>query len=303
MTDHAVARYTVKVHPKHRPKERYLLGAVGKNNKSLFWALKGYLDVLNEESEDKRKTVKLRGSVDADEKTGELYVPFDVGIRGQRLDITDGNNVLLRQQEAHASEVRAAALFHLPPDSDLGHVSIYVPHRRSATSLLFESLVRDFEEDFETDKLKFEAAIEGSVLKAAVSQGRLDRVILERYDKSSDAADGTNKWVAQGAAADVRLEIRSRKGFRLVTGKIKAFLDGADDELDGILEFEGVSFERAKVEVDLGNGKSRTFNIEKPESGHPMTQDIGAELSFNDQGWPTKPSMQKALRANVAGAS
>jgi hypothetical protein len=52
--------------------------------------------------------------------------------------------------------------------------------------------------------------------------------------------------------------------------------------------------DQAKVEVQLENGTHRTFNIEKPDSGHPLTEDLFG-LEFDSDGAPTAVTIFAAL--------
>jgi hypothetical protein len=52
----------------------------------------------------------------------------------------------------------------------------------------------------------------------------------------------------------------------------------------------------------MPNGKSRTFNLSRLESGHPMTESIDDDLVLND-GDPTSASMLAALRKVIDEAT
>ena len=60
-----------------------------------------------------------------------------------------------------------------------------------------------------------------------------------------------------------------------------------------MVEFDGLTFETVKVEATLPNGKKHTYNVEKPEAGHPLTREI-IGLRFRD-GVPTDQSLFAAL--------
>jgi hypothetical protein len=60
------------------------------------------------------------------------------------------------------------------------------------------------------------------------------------------------------------------------------------------VEFEGMTFDQAKVEVVGQNGAGRTFNIEKPDAGHPVTEDM-LGLVLLDDGEPDEDSLFSEL--------
>lgn len=73
---------------------------------------------------------------------------------------------------------------------------------------------------------------------------------------------------------------------------------GGDKEAFGeIVEFNGLEFDQAKVEVALANGTTRTFNIETPDAGHAFTVDMD-QLDFED-GEPTDESVFAELRRAI----
>ncbi len=87
----------------------------------------------------------------------------------------------------------------------------------------------------------------------------------------------------------------------LKAGPLKKFFgsDGADSSARAeILEFGDIPFEQAKVEVEI-EGRIRTFNIETPQTGHPMTIELD-ELDFDSEGEPTEDSVIKGLRDSLS---
>jgi hypothetical protein len=75
---------------------------------------------------------------------------------------------------------------------------------------------------------------------------------------------------------------------------LQRFFGGDPEARAAIVEFQGIPFEQAKIEVEVG-GRTRTFNIEEPAAGHPMTVDL-LDLERDDDGDPTADSVAAALR-------
>lgn len=291
---HTAALYNIRVHKRRHPGEDELLGAIGDDGAQLIWAFGGYLKELYNESDDGRKHIRVTG-VEVDEAVGEIRVSHTIGVRGARADHYEDEELRFEQQPEHTAKVRSAALFHLPPSGNLGHVVVYVPHRQGSITLLKHELVRRFREDFPDHTLVIQPAVQGSVLEHALEQDQLEKVQLIRTDRPSDTFQGgSSKWVRRGAVAEVALEIRSRENQRLLGNLIRRYLRGEEGVFGEIVEFEGLQFEHAKVQVATAEG-SRTYNIERPTAGHAMTVDIEADLKFRG-GWATEASLFPALR-------
>jgi hypothetical protein len=84
-----------------------------------------------------------------------------------------------------------------------------------------------------------------------------------------------------------------------MNNRVAKFLKTGDREVFGeIVQFEGMEFDKAKVQVEMPNGDLRTFNIEEPESGHAFSVDIDQDLKLKD-GEPTEASLFKALGKSI----
>ena len=79
-------------------------------------------------------------------------------------------------------------------------------------------------------------------------------------------------------------------------GLLRRFFRGDQKAFGEIAEFRGMHFEEVKIEAELPDGGQRTYNLAKPESGHPLTQDIG-DLALDDDGEPIEESLYQQLRA------
>jgi hypothetical protein len=122
-----------------------------------------------------------------------------------------------------------------------------------------------------------------------------------KYVRPDDRAVAANtKWVPAGEWGSYELKIKGERGHRLTPKLLRDYMN-ADGVKKGqafseIVEFEGMTFDEVKVEVELENGTRRTFNLEKPSSGHPMTIDL-ENLKLDKDQEPTEASVFVALRA------
>ena len=79
---------------------------------------------------------------------------------------------------------------------------------------------------------------------------------------------------------------------KLVPGLAKAAAEGNTEAFGKVLEFENLKFDMAKVEVELDNGSSRTFELLGPPGGHPFAADIAPSET---QGIPDDASLFEEL--------
>lgn len=303
MPDHVAALYTVKIHRRGKPADLELLGGLGEDGAGqLLYAVDGYLRELESESDDEKRTLKVASSA-LDANTRELRLRLELGQRGQRFDHYEGDELAFSQLPPHTAKVRAGALFRLPPDGNIGWLVVYVPYRRGSITLLRDAMTGRFRLDFPGLLLEVKPAVEGTALKRAVDDNQIEKIQLLRYDRHTDAFEGgSTKWLRRGEAAEIALEVRGRRGTRILPNLIKRYLEGETGVFGEIVEFEGVRFDHAKVQVHEGS-TVRTYNIENPEAGHAITIDIGGDLTLDDHGWPTDATLFPALRRALPKAA
>jgi hypothetical protein len=144
----------------------------------------------------------------------------------------------------------------------------------------------------------------GSVLEEAVQANRVDKVKLVKLERPNDRANAaTDKWVASETEGKLELSITARgRAHRLVTSLLRRFIVESDQAAFGeIVEFQGMTFDEAKVEVIMTNGARRTFNIEHPDVGHAFTEDLRVELEAD--GSPVEESVFAGLREVLRSVS
>ena len=292
---HRVALYTVKVRPK-RDKEQRLLGNFDEAGSSLIEVLENYLDTsFSSATEDGTKEVRVV-SCDADENGEELRITFTHGKSGVKATIVDEHGQLrLEQQAADSQLVPCACLFRLAPQQRLGWLAIHVNDGRGIKSLLDAGIQERFEQDYPDFLLHLHPYVERSVLDKALEEDRVEKVKLIKLERPSDQAmAATNQWIPGGAIGKYELSISVRtRGKHVVADPIRRFLGSDNPQRDEIIEFEGVEFDEASVEVSTPEGGQKTFNIERPGAGHAFTEDLDG-LDYEDDE-PTPASILSAL--------
>ncbi len=131
-----------------------------------------------------------------------------------------------------------------------------------------------------------------------MSDGQIETIKLTRLDQPNDRRDrATDKWVRRNQSAHVEVGIRAGRGEHVLGNLLTRFLDGDREAFGDIVEFNGLQFDHAKVEVILDNGTKRTFNIETPDSGHAFTVDMD-DLDFRN-GEPSSNSLFVGLGSAI----
>lgn len=301
---HRAAIYTVRVRRKYDrsdAKEPRRLGDIDEQGTYLLDVLERYCTGLESLSADETKVVRC---TDTAVDGHDLLVTAQHGQNGLAADIVDASGDLrLRQTPEDTQLLRCGCLFRLPPADDVGWLAVHVAHGRGAKGLLEKGLLDRFRQETEFPDLKLEIVpfVLESTLKAAVDAGQIDKVKLVKFEQPSDrAAEATSRWVPAGVVGRLELDITAR-GTRVVGDLVRRFLGGDRSVFHDIVEFQGITFDQAKVEVIVDGDTKRTFNIEKPDAGHAFTEDLEGLVMENDE--PTMDSVFAGLRAAIADVS
>lgn len=293
---HKAAAYTIRVRPKRdRSGEIRLLGDIDEEGTSLLGVLENYFKDLESTSDDETKVVRC---LTCDSAGDELLLIAQHGQNGVAADIVDTDGELrLRQQPEDTQLLRCGAVFRLPPAEATGWLAVHVNNGRGIKGLLQKGIVDRFREDFPRLMIDITPFVEPSVLKEAIDNDRIDKVKLVKFEQPNDrAAEATNRWVPAGAVGRLELDISTRgRTARVLSGVLQRFMGGELNVFHDIVEFQGITFDEAKVEVVLDGGTRRTFNIEKPDSGHPFSEDL-EDLAM-ENGEPTPESLFEGLRS------
>jgi hypothetical protein len=300
---HRVALYTVQVRRKRDKSGDFLpFGDINKEGANLLESIRGYLadhfEVANEEG------TRVLQCENVEIERSELFAMFRHGLTGVAADIIDKlGDLRIRQSIDDTSRVLCGALLQLPPAADMGWLAAHISNGRAVKGLMEKGLLARFRSDFPDLVLETKPFVRGSMLLEAVEQDRIDSVKLIRWNEPSDRAAGAGKWVGGATSAKLELSIKPRGQVKRVLSRLPLqFLRGNSDVFGEIVQFEGMTFDEAKLEVTLDDGTRRTFNIERPEAGHAFSEDLH-DLRMED-GEPSPESLRAALRralSNVSG--
>lgn len=302
MRGHSAALYTVQVKVK-RSDEYRLFGDLDGQGAYLGEAIIGYTRELDVRNDDATSRVQVQRA--SHEEGDEVFIVVTHGQSGVVSDIVDKHDILKAHQDATDSQnVMGAALLRLPRNGTLGWFCVHINNRRSCKALLTGAIKKRLGGDFRWLMLEVTPAQIGGAFRAAVNDGRIDEVKLVRLERVGGRANAsTDKWVPGGVDAKLELDITALHGIRLIPTLVQRFLGGDANAFGEILRFEGMTFDAAKVRVELPDGRPRTFNIETPEAGHPITESLEGRLMPGPDGAPTEDSLLAALRSMIDGAT
>jgi hypothetical protein len=291
---HRATVYTIRVRRKRETDDFLPLGNIDGNGTDLAGLLTDYLGTL--ESSDAEETRSVQSS-NVTRDGPELYVSMLHGQTGMVADIFGKEGDLrLHQTVDDTQKVRCGCLFRLPPADDMGFLAIHINNGRMIKGLLDKGIQSRFRRRFPDHLLAIKPFIEGSVFQEALTAGRLMKLKLIRVDRSDDpAAAGLGKWIEGGAEAKEEFTLKPRaKGAYLRTQLPLSFLRGDGRAFAQILQFDGQTYDEARVDVQLANGRTRQFIIGDPDAGNPISEDL-RDLQMQD-GEPTDDSLQARLR-------
>ena len=184
--NHRVALYTVQVRRKRDTSGTFLpLGDIDERGTSLAPVLAGYLDD-DFEAINAEQTRSLH--CDTAQVTGmELFAMFRHGLTGVAANIIGKRgDLLLRQSPDDTQQVVCGALLRPPPGGEMGWLAAHINNGRPVKGLMEKGLQARFRSDFPNLVLEIKPFVAGSVLLAAVEQGRINSVRLIRWDQPSD---------------------------------------------------------------------------------------------------------------------
>jgi hypothetical protein len=290
---HRAALYTVQVRERRAQGYR-LLGDIDDAGTWLGDVLHASLTGLTVPSEDGTKSVvcnlvSLNGE--------EVRVLMRHGENGVAADIVNQAGAQAYRQRASDTQlVRCAGLFVLPSAQDRGWLALHVNFNRGVKTLLVQGLLEQFADRHQDLILDIKPFVTAAAFHDAVNKGRITNIRLVKIERPDNrAVAATSRWVEAGVLGTIEVKITAGRAQRLLPAPLRRYLHGNDQQkahaFNQIVEFNGMAFDEAKVEVELENGTHRTFNIEQPTSGHPMTIDLDDDLATDNDGDPTDASL------------
>lgn len=291
---HKATVYTIRVRRKRETSEFLPLGNIDGSGTELAGLLADYLGNL--ESFDAEETRSVQSS-SVTRNGPELYISVLHGQTGMVADIFGKTGDLrLHQTVDDTQKVRCGCLFRLPPADDMGFLATHINNGRAIKGLLDKGIQARFRQRFPDHVLAIKPFIEGSVFQEALSAGRLMKLKLIRVDRSDDPAEaGLGKWIQGGAEAKEEFTLKPRtRGAYLRTQLPLSFLRGDGQAFAQILQFDGQTYDEARVQVQLANGRTRQFIIGDPDAGNPISEEL-RDLRMH-HGEPTDDSLRTGLR-------
>lgn len=295
---HTAALYTVRV--KRRYGDHQPLGDIDGNGTYLLDVFMKYLDDFEQQGADVEKIVRcLARETDGD----EIFATMQHGASGVAADIvSESGQQRLRQVFTDSQLVRCGLLLILPRNQTDGWMAAHVNNARGIKGLLEVGMTIRFRDEFPDLILEMRPYVPTTALRTAIENDQLNKVKLVRYERPADRATSSNKWVRGGVDGKLELDISMRgRGQKLRADLVRRFFEGNTAALQEIFEFEGIRFETAKVEVEI-DGRTRTFNLEQPASGHPMTVDL-EDIDLDADGEPSAESLETALREAIGSVA
>lgn len=290
---HRAGIYTVKVHPRYHPKEYKPLGDIDGSGTSLLTVVNAALTSMNSEFNDRCLRFDHHlGGLEPDEAAASLRV----GEKGVTSTIDRPGDSPIARLPPFTENIDTVVYFKLPPTHERGFLVVHVPFGRGSKLLLDRHLAAFMQETFGSHTLVIEPVVPPDALRQAVDDNKVRKVRLLSH--SADAFEDATKWVPKQDFQYVELVIHPKKLRRIIPDKVRAFLDDPAGTREQLFEFAGMTFEEVKVEVELPDGKRRSFNIERPEAGHAVTADL--EVQDADSGYPTAEELLAAMKSALA---
>jgi hypothetical protein len=290
--NHRAAIYSVRIHPRYHPNELLPLGDVDGAGLRLTDLLAAALDHLDESYESRT----LRFDTVLPTGVSEVGATVKIGERGLESSIDRPGEEPFHRLPPHTEHVRAVVLAQLPPTHDRGFMALHVPFRRGYKMLLDRHLATYTKNNHDDYVLQIDPIVPHNVLRQAIDSNGIRTVRLLGH--ASDRFQDATKWIEEDDFNYVELAIHPKKLARILPGPLRDFLDNPDAHRADLYEFADMQFDEVKVEVELPNGQVRTFNIERPERGHPVTVDLPT-LERADDTYPPDGEILEAVRAAV----
>lgn len=269
------------MHRNGEPNNPRLLGDIDESGSSLLNAFDDYLRTLNEKSVDGSRSLRyLDSRLEGDELLAMLEYGQD-GIEAVIRDQTGQDRY--RQQLEDWQNVECGCVFALTPNQRMGWLVLHINNGRGTKTLLEHHLQERFRTKFPGFTLAITPYVMHSVLQQAVDQNLIRTVKLVKRIQPTDRAEAAvNQWVGSQTAGKIETTITASlagKAQHLLSTPLRRFLDNEPGARDAIVEFQGETYDEAKVVVQQGD-TTRTFNIEKPASGHPVSVDMSLPPGF-----------------------
>lgn len=292
---HRAAIYNLHVYEKGKPQSLVPLGNIDGEGTYLGDFLKSMFDdtfmAVNEDTEVAVECLEAR--LDGE----DLRMVFNRGESGLAGDVMDADGQFrMRVNPTDTQLVRCGGLLRLPKDQDHGWWAAHVYSNRSVKGLVETEMQKRFRTKFKDLMLEVTPVVLSAALHQALNNDGLQGVKLVKYDRSADITYG-DQWLESGVGAKIEVRYSALGKARLIADQAKKALGGSKVALDKIMGFQGLKFDEAKLEVELDNGRMRTYSLSNPEGGHPLPIELDPDLT---KGEPTDEGIWNELGEAVA---
>jgi hypothetical protein len=294
---HRAAVYTVTVHRNGEKGRSRLLGDIDECGSSLIDVLGEHLKTLNAKSPDASRSLRY---LESKAEGNELLAMLEYGQDGIEAIIRDQSGQQMYHQQAEDWQtVECGCVFSIAPSERVGWLALHSNNGRGTKTLLEPHLREKFRADFPELVLAINPYVMESALRHVVDNDLICTVTLVKYDQPGDRAEAAvNPWVESGSIGKIETTIRASvagRARRLLSGPLRRFLDQEPGARDAIVQFRGETYDEVRVTVEQG-GTTRTYNIEKPASAHPVSIEMG--LKYHPAAEDVYTALRQALSAS-----
>lgn len=289
---HSAAIYQVQVRPRRRKHDYLPFGDIDGKGTALANVIQNYLTEID--AKDPRGAV-LRHLRSVKGSEGEAVAMLEVGESGVTSWLAQPQE-RTRRRAVDTEFLKVGILMRLPKKASCGFMVVHVPNRRGTKGILQSELQSRFAADFGA-VLEITPVLPRSALEQAIRSGKINQVRLVAIQQPADRFEDSQKWIEKEDLGQIEVVMHPKRLRQFQSRLLQRFMDDPS-VINELVQFQGMTFDTAKVKFPLPSGGERTVNIEKPGAGHAMTIDLSADsqLSFDEDGEPTDETLATALR-------
>lgn len=289
---HSAAIYQLRVRRRRRKDDYLPFGDIDGKGTSLAQVMQNYISEIDAKGED---GVVLRFVGPLQQAGDEAIAVLEVGESGVTSWLAQPRT-RTRRRQADTEFLKVGILMRLPKSADSGFMAIHVPNRRGTKGLLHSELRNRLSSDYRLI-LEVTPVLPRSALDEAIQSGSINQVRLVAIEQPADRFEDSQRWIEKEDLGRIEVVMHPKR-LRQFQSRLLQRFQQDPSVINELVQFQGMTFDIAKVRFPLPSGGERTVNIEKPGSGHAMTIDLSDyHLALDDDGDPTDETLGEALRA------